>query len=107
MKPHKVDAFKAIADPRRRKIIQLLIVSSTLSLHAITDQFDLSRQALTRHLNTLEDSGILKTEKKGRETMCYLDLAPLQEVYNEVNFYQSFWENKLNKLDELIENNKT
>jgi DNA-binding transcriptional ArsR family regulator len=103
MKKNKVDAFKALADPRRRKIIQLLMVSS-LSLHAITDSFSMSRQAITRHINTLEDSGILKTKKQGRETICYLDLAPIKEVYDLVSQYQSFWESKLDNLDELVKN---
>lgn len=106
MKKNKADAFKAIADPRRRKIIQLLIVSSSLSLHAITENFDMSRQALTRHINTLQESGILKTETKGRETICYLDLEPLKEVYEVVNYYQSFWESKLDNLDKLINTKK-
>ncbi|MFY0599631.1 MAG: helix-turn-helix transcriptional regulator [Cyclobacteriaceae bacterium] len=106
MSQTKVDAFKAIADPRRRKIIQLLIVSTSLSLHAITENFDMSRQALTRHINTLQESGILKTKTKGRETICYLDLDPLKEVFDVVNYYHSFWESKLDKLDQLINDKK-
>lgn len=107
MKKHKVDPFKALADSRRRKIIQLLIVSSSLSLHAITDSFDMSRQALTRHINTLQDAGILKTLKKGRETFYYLDMAPLKEVIDMASYYQSFWDSKLNNLDDLINNEIT
>lgn len=106
MSAHSVDAFKALADPRRRKIIQLLIVSSSLSLGAITDSFDMSRQALTRHINTLEASGILKTKKQGRETICYLDMAPMKEVFDVVAQYQAFWDDKLNNLDRLVEQQK-
>ena len=106
MSDRKADAFKAIADPRRRKIIQLLIVSSALSVNAITDNFDMSRQALTRHINTLEESCIVKTRKEGRETICYLDLAPLKEVYDVVSEYQAFWESKLSQLDQLVEQQK-
>jgi len=107
MKKYKVDAFKALADPRRRKIIQLLIVSSSMSLHAITDNFGMSRQALTRHINTLEASGILKTKKQGRETICHLNMEPLKEVFDLMSYYQSFWESKLNNLDDLINNQET
>ncbi|MEO9477553.1 MAG: metalloregulator ArsR/SmtB family transcription factor [Cyclobacteriaceae bacterium] len=106
MKKPKVDPFKALADPRRRKIIQLLLVSSSLSLHAITENFDMSRQALTRHINTLQESGILKPETKGRETIYHLDLEPLKEVYDVVSYYHSFWENKLDKLDQLMNTKK-
>jgi len=98
----KTDVFKAIADPRRRQIIQMLIVSSTLSLHAITDGFSMSRQALTRHIDVLQDAGILKTEKKGRETYFSLEVKPLKEVYDWVKHYQAFWEEKLENLDQLI-----
>ena len=107
METSKIDPFKALADPRRRKIIQLLLVSSALSLHAINENFDMSRQALTRHINTLQDSGILKTQIKGRETIFYLDLEPLKEVYDVVNHYRSFWEDNLEKLDHLINNSKS
>ena len=106
MSKSRIDPFKALADPRRRKIIQLLIVSSSLSLHAITENFDMSRQALTRHINTLEGAGILKTRPQGRETHFYLDLEPLKEVYDIVSYYQSFWDQKLNNLDNLL-NQKT
>ena len=107
MKKHKVDAFKAIADPRRRKIIQLLMVSSTLSLHAIVDSFDMSRQAISRHINTLEQSGILITKKQGREMMCHLDMTPLQEVIDVANYYRSFWDDKMNNLEKLIISKKS
>lgn len=92
-----------MADPRRRQIIQLLIVSSSLSLHAITEQFDMSRQALSRHINTLEASGILKPEKKGRETIYSLDMTPLKEVIDLAQYYQNFWDTKLSQLDQLVE----
>lgn len=81
----------------------MLIVSSSLSLHTITEQFDMSRQALSRHINTLEASGILKTQKQGRETIYTLDMKPLKEVIDLANHYQAFWETKLNNLDQLIE----
>ncbi len=103
----KVDPFKAIADPRRRKIIQLLIISSTLTLSAITENFKMSRQAITRHIDTLADAGILKTKKQGREVYYYLDMKPLKEVIEVANYYKSFWENKLDRLDVLIENRKS
>ncbi|MGB0390545.1 MAG: ArsR/SmtB family transcription factor [Salibacteraceae bacterium] len=101
MANQKTDAFKAIADPRRRKIIQMLMVSS-LSLGAITESFDMSRQAISRHINTLEESGLLITKKQGRETICFLDMAPMKEVFDEIQFYYSFWESKLKKLDDLM-----
>jgi len=84
----------------------MLIVSSSLSLHAITEQFNMSRQALSRHISTLESSGILKTQKQGRETIFTLDMSPLKEVIDLANHYQAFWENKLNNLDQLIEQKK-
>ena len=102
MQQYEIDAFKAIADPRRRKIIQLLIISSSLSLHAITANFNMSRQAISRHINTLEESGILKTKKRGRETIYYLDMNPLKEIIDLANYYNSFWESKLDNLDKLI-----
>jgi len=102
MKKSKTDVFKAIADPRRRKIIQLLLVSAFLPLNAIADNFDMSRQSITRHINTLESAGILKTKKRGRESIFYLNTKPLKEIYNWVEHYKIFWESKLDDLEILI-----
>ena len=102
MEQSNIDVFKAIADPTRRKIIQLLVVSTALSLHTISDHFAMSRQAVTRHINYLKEAGLLNTEKEGRETMCYVNIIPLKEVFDWVKFYQSFWESKLDNLDKLL-----
>ncbi|GHN00976.1 transcriptional regulator [Cytophagales bacterium WSM2-2] len=95
----KYDIFKAIADPSRRKIISLLTVSGALSITAIASDFKLSRQVVTRHINKLEQAGLVQIEDAGRERYCRVEFGPLKEVFDWVSFYEKFWDEKLNSLE--------
>ena len=60
--------FKAIADPTRREIFHALVVASVaMPITEISEQFELSRQCLTKHIQTLEEDSLITTESKGRE----------------------------------------
>lgn len=99
-KKYSVDKiFKALADPTRREIFHLLMVAaSAMSLSQISQQFDISRQAITRHINVLEEAGILKSLEQGRERFCEADPTPLNEIKNWLAVYDRFWDMKLEKL---------
>ena len=73
--------FKAIADPTRREIFHLLMLASTaLSLSQIAEQFDMSRQGITKHVKLLEEAGLIKTIERGRERFCEPNPTPLSKV---------------------------
>lgn len=92
------DPFAAIADPTRRAIIDLL-AKQELNINQISDHFNtVSRQAVTKQLKYLEESGLVNIEKNGREKYCYLALDNLAEVNNWLRQYEKFWNKKLDKL---------
>jgi DNA-binding transcriptional ArsR family regulator len=95
----KYDVFKAIADPTRRKIIGLLMISGTLPITAIAGDFKWSRQVVTKHIYVLEKAGLVSIEDKGRERYCKAEFIPLKEVFDWVSFYEKFWDEKLNSLE--------
>lgn len=91
--------FKAIADPTRREIFHILVLASAaLSITQISEHFDMSRQAVTKHIKLLETAGLVNIEQQGRERYCHANAIPLKEISDWVSFYEKFWDDKLSRL---------
>lgn len=96
--------FKAIADPTRRDIFHALVIaSSALSISQIANQFDMSRQGVTKHIKTLEDAGLIHLDSKGRERFCNANAKPLKEVNKWLKFYEQFWNDSLDNLGDYLD----
>ena len=74
--------FKALADPSRRKLLDLLNSSDAQTLGALCGHLDMSRQAVTQHLAVLEAAHLVVTRWRGREKLHFLNPTPLQEIYD-------------------------
>lgn len=98
----QTDVFQAIATPIRRDIIQKLAQQDGQSLSKLATAYPMSRQAVTRHINVLRDTGVITVRKLGREQMCHLNALALKEVYEWVAFYEQFWDDKLDKLGDFL-----
>jgi len=99
------DAWQALADPTRRKIIELLS-SKDQTINNIAEQFDISRPAISKQIRILAESNLLNIEDKGRERICSLSLSSLEEIYNWVRNYESFWLDKLDALEDYLAENE-
>ncbi len=99
------DPWQALADPTRRQIIEVLS-KEPLTINAIAENFNISRPAISKQLKILEASTLIKIEQKGRERICSLSLAPLEEVAIWVKQYELFWLNKLDRLDDFLKNDE-
>lgn len=96
--------FKAIADPTRRDIFHALVIAtSALSITQISDQFDITRQGVTKHIKTLEEAGLVNINTQGRERFCYANAKPLKEVNKWIKFYEQFWDDKLESLGDYLD----
>ena len=97
--------LKAVADPTRREIFHALVVAATaLPITQISNQFDISRQGVTKHIKTLEDAGLVKINSKGRERFCQADAKPLKKVNQWLKFYEQFWDDAIGNLGEYLDN---
>ncbi len=96
------DILKAIADPTRRKILHILVLSNVLTMQEIYSQFGFTRQAVTKHIHILSEAGLVKIVLKGRERFCYPQSAKLREVYDWVKFYEKFWDAKFISLGNYL-----
>ncbi|HMG09340.1 MAG TPA: metalloregulator ArsR/SmtB family transcription factor [Mucilaginibacter sp.] len=96
------DVFQAIADPTRRQIINL-IAYQPLNLNAIAENFDVSRPAISQHIKILIECGLINIKKNGRERYCEAKLQQLNEVAQWVEQYRKGWEERFDKMDDLLE----
>ena len=73
--------FKALADPSRRKLLDLLHAHDGRTLNDLCEHLDMSRQGVTQHLDLLEAANLVATVRRGREKLHFLNPVPLQEIY--------------------------
>ncbi len=92
------DIFQAIADPTRRQIIGML-AGKSLNVNAIAREFDMTRQAVSLHVQFLNDCGLIVIRQQGRERYCEVKLEKLNEITDWVDQYRKYWDNKLDSLE--------
>lgn len=99
------DVFQAIADPTRREIINLLAHKS-LTPNGVADSFDVSRQAISKHLQILAECGLIQFAQHGRERYCHIQGQKLDEVNDWLDGFKKVWEKRFSRLDRVLENMK-
>lgn len=99
------DVFQAIADPTRRAILTLIALQS-LTPNAIAEQFDSSRQAISKHIQILAECQLVNQQTIGREIYYQLNPAKMKEVSDWLAPFQKLWEDRYNRLDNVLTNLK-
>jgi DNA-binding transcriptional ArsR family regulator len=92
------DVFQAIADPTRREIINMIAFKS-MNVNSVSENFDVSRAAIYKHLKILNECGLVKIKQKGRERFCEAKLEKLNEVSTWIEQYRKLWNERLDSLD--------
>src|SRR5580698_725572 len=101
--PRMNDAvFKALADPGRRKLLDVLHRDNGRALGDLCEYLDMSRQAVTKHLVILEKANLIATVWQGREKLHYLNPVPLHEIYER--WISKFERPRLQALSDLKKN---
>ena len=73
--------FKALADPSRRRLLDLLHAHDGRTLNDLCEHLDMTRQGVTQHLGVLEAANLVAIAWRGREKLHYLNPVPLQDIY--------------------------
>lgn len=97
------DVFQAIADPTRRVILTLVAIQS-MTPGAIAENFDSSRQTISKHLQILTECELLKQKQNGREIYYHLNPKKLKELADFVEPFRKLWEERFNKLESIMKN---
>jgi len=95
------DVFQAIADPTRRAIL-VLIASQAMTPNAIADEFHISRQAVSKHIQMLTECDLVKPEYHGREIYYSLEIEKMKEIDKWMNQFRKIWETRFNQLDKVL-----
>lgn len=93
--------FAALADPTRRRILSSLS-DGEASVTQLARPFDLTFSAITKHLKVLERAGLITRRRDAQRRPCQLCAGPLKEADDWIRVYQSFWEERLDRLDQYL-----
>lgn len=95
------DIFQAIADPTRRSIITLIAVHA-MTPNALAENFNITRQAVSKHLRILSECELVKQEQQGREIYYSLEIEKMREVDLWLEQFRKIWETKFNQFDQVL-----
>jgi len=91
--------FKALGDPTRRKLLDLLYERNGQTLGQLCEKLDMARQSATQHLEMLEAANLVSTVRRGREKLHFINPMPLHEVYER--WVRKFERQRLSLLHDL------
>ena len=102
-RPQKIDnIFNALADHSRRQILTML-TEKEMRVNDIAGHFKFSRPAVSKHLRILQETNLVIPRKEGRERYYKINAQPLKEVNKWLEYFDKFWNKKLNSLKNFIE----
>lgn len=102
----KRDIFQAIADPTRRAIL-VLVATNALTPNAIAEQFNTTRQAVSKHIKVLNECELLDEKKVGREIYYQLKIDKMKEIDKWLVQFKEIWESRFSQLDQVLMNLKS
>ena len=100
------DVFQAIADPTRRAIITLVALQA-MTPSAIAENFDSSRQTISKHIQILTECELLKQEQSGREIYYQLNPKKMKEIADFIEPFRQMWDERFNKLENIMKKYKS
>ena len=100
-KPNVDRVFHALGDPTRRAIVEKLS-EGPISVSRLAEPLDITLAAVVQHLQVLEESGLVQTEKIGRVRTCRIEPAGLSAAAQWIGERRSRWEKRLDRLGDLL-----
>lgn len=101
-----MDAFNALAEPRRRGIVELLAREGRLSAGEIYERFDVTAQAISQHLHILLDAKLVKMEKHSQKHIYSINTKSIHGIEDWAKNVESLWSDSLDRLNEVLESEK-
>lgn len=102
MTDHVQSAFRSLADPTRRDILKML-TRDEMTIADVSSHFDMTRAAVKKHLTVLSDGGLIIVEARGRERINRINPAGFAPVLGWLEFFDTYWDDRLSALKTAIE----
>ncbi|HZZ42503.1 MAG TPA: metalloregulator ArsR/SmtB family transcription factor [Tepidisphaeraceae bacterium] len=99
----RVDIFNAIAEPRRRQIVELLAKRGALAVGALVVALGLPQPAVSKHLGVLRKVGVVAVTKQGKQRMYNLEAEKLKSVHDWVKTFEELWSHQLDRIKQRAE----
>src|SRR5271168_1148148 len=101
--PTTADVFNAIAEPRRRQIVELLARRGPLAVGALVVLLGLPQPAVSKHLGVLRKVGVVAVIKQGKQRVYNLEAEKLKTVHDWVKAFEELWGHQLDRIKERAE----
>jgi DNA-binding transcriptional ArsR family regulator len=102
-----MDIYQALADPTRRRIVELLAASKQLSATQISDKFDMSAPAVSQHLKILREARVVDMEKRAQQRIYSINPLSIEEISLWIEKLKKRWEEKFSRIDKILEEEKS
>lgn len=96
------DAFNAVAEPRRRDILNYL-ANQERSVNEIVDSLSIEQPSVSKHLRVLKDVGLVRVRRDGRNMFYRTNAEAIRPLHEWTRTFERFWQHQLNKIKELAE----
>jgi len=100
--PTTHDPFNAIAEPRRRRLLEVL-GTKELPVNEIVELVGWSQPTVSKHLGVLKQVGLVKERHEGRQRLYRVNAKPLKPIYDWVVPFQQYWSEKFERLDQVLQ----
>ena len=97
-----MDAFYALAEPRRRKVVEILAHRGQLSATQICDEFDVTPQAISQNLRVLREANVIRMERKAQRRIYSFNPRSMLEVEKWAADMTRMWNSRLDRLDKAL-----
>ena len=101
-----MDVFSALADPTRRKIMELLANNGQLTATEICEKFDMTPPAISQHLKVLREANLVQMEKRAQQHIYRINPQPVLELEGWARQMTDLWNARLDALDRLLQAEK-
>jgi DNA-binding transcriptional ArsR family regulator len=101
--PTTADVFNAIAEPRRRQIVELLARSGALAVGTLAVAMGLPQPAVSKHLGVLREVGVVAVTKQGKQRVYTLEAEKLKTVHDWVKAFEELWSHQLGRIKDRAE----
>jgi DNA-binding transcriptional ArsR family regulator len=101
--PTTTDVFNAIAEPRRRQIVELLARRGALAVGTLVVALGLPQPAVSKHLGVLRKVGVVAVSKQGKQRVYNLEAEKLKKVHDWVKAFEELWGRQLDRIKERAE----
>ncbi len=97
-----MDALLALAEPRRRRVVELLVRRGQLSASEISDQFEVTPQAISQHLRVLREADVIRMEKRAQQRLYTFNPRSVDAIQEWAASLAATWNRRLDRLDRAL-----